>query len=190
MGFRSTDTSRYRGSLGSAKTLANTLGWFSIGLGTVEFMAPGLLARSFGTRGSRGLIAGYGVREITAGIGILNADDPTPWVWARVGGDALDLATLAGGLMRRHSRKGTLLAAMLAVGGVMALDMICAQALAAKPSYRRLRGVRRFDYSDRSGFRRPLEQVRGIAREGAVAGPAQPPEQVVPLPGQAQPASG
>ncbi|MBV8095896.1 MAG: hypothetical protein JO110_22235, partial [Acetobacteraceae bacterium] len=82
----------------SAETLARGLGWFSIALGLAEVLAPSSLARASGVRASEQLVAGYGVREIATGIGILSAKSPAPWVWGRVGGDALDLATLAGGL--------------------------------------------------------------------------------------------
>ena len=81
--------SRRRGHPDSADRRARPgLGWFSIGLGLVELAAPRFLTRRFGMEGSEGLIQAYGAREIANGIAILAADDPTPWVWARVGGDA------------------------------------------------------------------------------------------------------
>lgn len=45
--------------------------------------------------GQERLIRAYGVREIAKGVGILTSPNPTPWLWGRVAGDALDLATLA-----------------------------------------------------------------------------------------------
>ena len=33
----------------------------------------------------------YGLREIGTGIGILASKDPSPWLWGRVAGDALDV---------------------------------------------------------------------------------------------------
>ena len=35
-----------------------------------------------------------GAREIASGFGILAQNKPTPWLWSRVGGDAMDLALL------------------------------------------------------------------------------------------------
>ena len=40
----------------------------------------------------------YGAREITTGIGILSQDDPTPWLWGRVGRRRARSGTLAAGL--------------------------------------------------------------------------------------------
>jgi len=78
----------------SARSLARGLGWFSIGLGVVQLLAPRQVSRFIGMPGSEGMIRACGVREIATGIGILMADDPKPWIYGRVGGDALDLAGL------------------------------------------------------------------------------------------------
>ena len=86
--------------------MAQGLGWFSIGLGLAEVLAPRTLARSLGMDGQAGVIGAYGVREILTGIAILSQDDPTPWVWGRVAGDALDLATLAPALSERNPERG------------------------------------------------------------------------------------
>ena len=83
-----------------ALALAQGLGWFSIGLGAAELMAPHQLARFLGMEEHTQLIRAYGAREIATGIGILTQEDPTPWMWGRVGGDMLDLGTLALGLNR------------------------------------------------------------------------------------------
>src|SRR4028118_2183053 len=97
------ETGRRRGQPDSATdTLARGLGIFSIGLGIMEVAAPGALARWLGMRGQERLIQAYGLREIATGVGILASRDPTPWIWGRVGGDALDLATLAGGFHDDH----------------------------------------------------------------------------------------
>src|SRR5919112_5715207 len=89
----------------SADALARGLGWFSIGLGLAEVIAPGALARALGMRGHEGLIRAYGVREIATGIGVLASEDPTPWIWGRVAGDALDLATLATAVERKNRKQ-------------------------------------------------------------------------------------
>jgi hypothetical protein len=77
--------------------LANALGWFSIGLGAAEVLAPGAVARLIGVRereAARNVLRAYGVREIATGIGILSQQRPAAWMWGRVGGDLLDIATL------------------------------------------------------------------------------------------------
>jgi len=112
----------------NAGRLADALGWFSIGLGIAEVLAPRKVARLVGTRNHRNLMRIYGLREIAAGAGILTQSDPAPWLWSRVGGDILDLASLGAALKRSDERAKTI-AAVAAVAGVTALDILCAQKL-------------------------------------------------------------
>lgn len=51
--------------------LATGVGWFSLGLGLAEILAPQMITRAVGFEGREGLIRGYGAREIAAGMGIL-----------------------------------------------------------------------------------------------------------------------
>ncbi len=108
--------------------LARFLGWFSIGLGAAELLAPGALGRFLGTD-RRGLLRGFGLRELAAGIGILATARTTPWIFARVAGDALDLAAL-GLAIARGNRRNAILATGVVAGGT-ALDVLCAQRLAS-----------------------------------------------------------
>ena len=117
---------------GSAAALANGLGWFSIGLGAAELLAPRALGRALGMEDQAGLLRAYGVREVAVGIGILAQDDPTPWMWARVAGDALDLATLAPGLHPANRARGRVAFAMGTVAAVTVLDALCADALSSE----------------------------------------------------------
>jgi len=140
--------------------LARGLGWFSLALGAAEVLAPGSLARALGMEDKEAIIRAYGLREIATGIAILASDDPTPWVWARVAGDALDLATLSRGLDADNPRKGNVEFALTAVAGVTALDVICGRKLGD--------GGAAFvprDYFDRSGYPRPAEEMRGAASD-------------------------
>jgi hypothetical protein len=162
MAYRHDEGSRRNGASGSELALAQGLGWFSVGLGLAEVLAPQSVARFLGMDEHAGLIRFYGIREITAGVGILSQDDPTPWLWGRIAGDALDLATLAIGLNGDNPRKGNVTMALAAVAGVTALDVICAQALSAsrEPPEPPL-----WDYSDRSGLPRSPLAMRGAARD-------------------------
>ena len=117
--------------------LARGLGWFSIGLGLAEMLAPRMLTEQMGMQGKEPLLRFYGAREMAAGIGILMSDNPGPWIWGRVAGDALDLATLATGLDKQNPRKGNVAIALAAVAGVTALDCISAQALTGHEAGRR-----------------------------------------------------
>src|SRR5215216_7214197 len=79
----------------SAKKLAKGLGWFSIGLGLAELLAPRAIANISGVSNARtGLIRLYGLRELAAGVMIFSQENPAAGVWSRVAGDALDLASL------------------------------------------------------------------------------------------------
>src|SRR3546814_2461250 len=78
---------------------------------------------------SSDLLRTYGLREIGTGVGSLSLR-PAPALWTRVGGDALDLATLALGVRGNRRQRRNAVAAMAAVAGVGALDMVCATATA------------------------------------------------------------
>jgi hypothetical protein len=158
-------------------TLARGLGLFSIALGIAEVAAPRALARALGMKGQEGLIAGYGVREIATGIGILASKDPTPWIWGRVAGDGLDLATLGTALEGNNPKKGNVGIAMAAVAGVTALDVYCAQTL-SRESPHPLPPMQ--DYSDRTGYPRGIEQSHGAARDFEVPSDFRTPEALRP----------
>jgi hypothetical protein len=104
----------------NAHDMARGLGWFSIGLGLAEVLAPRALTRGLGMEGNEQIVQAYGVREIATGIGILSSNQPAPWIWGRVGGDALDLATLATGLKQDNPKKDNVELAVVAVAGVTA----------------------------------------------------------------------
>src|SRR5918911_2634191 len=114
----------------TAHRLAQGLGWFSIGLGLAELLAPEGVTRPFGMQRHTALIRAYGLREIAAGVGILTQPDPTPWVWGRVAGDALDIATMAAGLSSDNPRRGNVAVALAGLVGITALDAYSAQRLA------------------------------------------------------------
>jgi uncharacterized membrane protein len=107
------------------------LGWFSIGLGVTELLAPRAISRLVGARNHHGVIRWYGLRELSAGIGILTQPKPAGWLWARVGGDAIDMATIAQTLRSPRNEHGRAVGALAAVAGVTALDVICAQRASA-----------------------------------------------------------
>jgi len=142
--------------------LACGLGWFSIGLGLAELLAPRLVARAVGLQGHEALVRGYGARELASGVGILmstEAGTRSTWVWARVLGDVLDLSALAVAMARPKPAHAHPILAVLAVAGVTALDLACAPTLQAEEHASR----QTTDYSDRSGLRSRPEEMRGAA---------------------------
>ncbi|HEX5412618.1 MAG TPA: SRPBCC family protein [Terriglobia bacterium] len=113
----------------SASGIARGLGWFSVGLGIAELVAPRAIGRIAGARKKDSLIRSYGVREIVAGVGVLATSHSAGWLWARVAGDAVDLASLgAARAARRNAGKKNMLA-LGSVAGVTALDVWCASRL-------------------------------------------------------------
>jgi uncharacterized membrane protein len=110
--------------------LAQGLGWFSIGLGLVEVLAPGSVARIIGADEDRkGTLRAFGLREIASGVGILSQRNTHMWLWSRVAGDAMDLTFLLKEMGNESSSKGKLAVAATAVLGVTALDVLCSQRL-------------------------------------------------------------
>ncbi len=119
-----------RMDLSDPMRLTRFLGWFSLGLGAAELLMPRTIAKIAGTRKHNGLVRFYGMRELAAGVGIFTQSNPAPWLWARVAGDVVDLASLVGG-----AKKGSRLASVgsiAAVAGVTALDVLCAQKYSAR----------------------------------------------------------
>jgi hypothetical protein len=148
-------------SLGSADQLAKALGWFSLGLGLTELLAPGHITRALGMQGKEGLVRAFGAREIGHGLLTLSPDKQVG-LWSRVAGDGLDIITLMGGLRHDNPKRENVVTALALVTGITLLDVIGAQSTTVRHS--RNRGERRL-YHDRSGFPNGVQAARGAARD-------------------------
>lgn len=115
--------------------LAHGLGWFSIGLGVTQVVAPRTLARLIGLNENRTLMRLLGLREIASGVGILSRRRPVGWLWSRVGGDIMDLGVLGSALVSRNSNRRRVAAATAAVTGVTILDLRASQQLSSSPGF-------------------------------------------------------
>ena len=119
------------------ESLADFLGYFSIGLGLAEVLAPQAIARVIGIKHpeerNRTLIRLMGLRELGAGLSILSNQHPEKSLWSRVAGDALDLALLGGTFANPENDRGRTLFATLNVLAVTALDVMAARQLAQQP---------------------------------------------------------
>jgi uncharacterized membrane protein len=109
-------------------SLARFLGWFSVGLGTAQLVAPRTLCKAIGGGDPR-VMRLLGLRELAQGSGILTRPRPTGFVWSRVLGDALDLSALA--VVARHGNKRTF-AAIANVLPIAAADVFEARHLSKK----------------------------------------------------------
>ena len=108
--------------------LARFLGWASIALGTSPLVASRMVTRTIGVRGvhnSTMIIRLVGARELASAAGIFTQPQPLPWVWARVAGDAMDLALLGGALLSPNVRRNRVALAIAAVVGITILDVLC-----------------------------------------------------------------
>lgn len=112
------------------KRLARGLGWFSIGLGLAELLAPKAIASISGVSNKHtGLIRLYGLRELAAGVAIFSQKEPAAGLWSRVAGDALDLASLGVAFTSPDAKRGRVAFATANVLAVTALDLIAAKQL-------------------------------------------------------------
>jgi hypothetical protein len=110
--------------------LAKGLGWFSIGLGLTEMLAPEWLARKIGVPEDRTtLLRAMGAREAVTGVGVLMEERPTVGMWGRVAGDAVDISLLAAALKSPRRETGKVIGALGMVLGVTLLDVLCARSL-------------------------------------------------------------
>jgi len=142
--------------------VARGLGWFSIALGFAEVIAPRTALRMAGVSGEPGLVRLYGLREIVCGTGILLSSRPAPFLWGRVAGDGLDIASLAAGARKRDA--GRTVGNILTLAGITAVDVYAAAANAREGSPPSRSGNKpRRDYSTRRGFPRAPDEMRGAA---------------------------
>ena len=107
--------------------LARFLGWFSVGLGAAELLAPGAVARLIGVRQNHMLLRALGVRELASGLGIFSGARRAAWLKSRVGGDVMDLALLGLALRFASARRSRVSVAVASVAGVMLLDILASR---------------------------------------------------------------
>lgn len=106
--------------------LMRALGWASLGLGVPPVLVPREFTKAIGAGdGPRQRLAAeiVGLRELAAAAGLLWSGNPA-WLWARVGGDLMDLGLL-GRALKNHDGQGTgrTAAAFAGVIGIMGVDV-------------------------------------------------------------------
>lgn len=86
--------------------LTRALGWASAALAVPPLVRPGAFTRGLGVGDAprhRSAAVVVGVREAAAAAGLLGRPHPL-WLWARVGGDAMDLTLLTRALLHHDGR--------------------------------------------------------------------------------------
>jgi uncharacterized membrane protein len=110
-----------------AERRARGLGWFSVGLGLAQLVAPRRLSvftlGGDGRRRERTMRL-LGARELACGLGILAQPRKSGWVWMRVAGDLMDLALLGSSLTARRTDQARVMRSLASVVGVTALDAL------------------------------------------------------------------
>ncbi len=116
--------------------LAQFLGLFSLGLGISQLVAPDSVTRLIGMKPNertRSTMRALGMREITSGVGILgHPSHRADWLWSRVAGDAMDIMMLGRTMTDSRTERTRSGAALAAVLGVTALDVLSAQMVAKR----------------------------------------------------------
>jgi uncharacterized membrane protein len=153
-----------------ADKLAQGLGWFSIGLGVAQIVAPRGVSRLIGVKdadGNKGVMRAVGLREISAGIGLLTDPKPTGFAVARVAGDMMDLAMLANALTTPENDRRRTAVATAAVIGVGLLDVLASEDLATStPKVRHPdRSSQRLQIRKAVTVNRPVEEVYAFWRD-------------------------
>src|SRR4051812_29245681 len=147
-------------SLTPSDRLGKALGWFSLGLGLVELLAPHRITRALGMEGQEALVRAYGAREISSGILSLSTEKQLG-LWSRVGGDGIDIATLLTAHRDDNPKKENVTTALAMVAGITLLDIIAAQ---GTTSAHRRTSTDREVYRNRTGFPGGLAAARGAAK--------------------------
>lgn len=107
--------------------LGLALGWFSVGMGLLQVLAPRGVGRAIGVGHHPVVLRLCGLREIASGIGLLSERSPAAFAWSRVAGDALNLALLRGALESPTSSRARIAMAAAVMASVTAVDIYAGQ---------------------------------------------------------------
>lgn len=114
------------------------LGWFSVGMGLLQVLAPRGVGRVIGVGHRPVLLRLCGLRDIANGVGLLSERAPAVFAWSRVAGDALNLALLRGALQSPDSSRARIAMAATVMASVTAIDIFAGQRMTrnafARPS--------------------------------------------------------
>lgn len=83
--------------MNTTTAFARTIGWGTLGLAVVAFVAPAALSRLLGYGERPRLVLALGVRDLAIGVGLVGADDVRPWLKARFVAEVADTVMHAAG---------------------------------------------------------------------------------------------
>jgi hypothetical protein len=148
----------------NTRQMARGLGWFSIGLGLAELIAPGRIGNRLGLYGDPRRVQAFGLRELLSGAAILGSRGRAPYgLWARVAGDVMDMGLLQTAQPVGQSRRTSLNVAKAVVLGAAALDLVAARNLTRQTRTRRKRLGKRLALRT-AGVRAPASRAAASLR--------------------------
>ncbi len=112
----------------NAARFARALGWYSVALGTTEFLADERIAETLGVPDRTNFVRLCGAREFAHAALVFT--QPTVGVWSRVVGDVMDLAALGAALKPENPANARVGAALGVVVATTVVDTLCALHLA------------------------------------------------------------
>lgn len=102
--------------------LVDVIGWASVGVALVAFVAPSTLGRALGIGDRRKLARSLGARDLVVGLGMVRARNRRSWVRARLACDAGDAILLAAGGLSGHFPRAHALATAASAAALAAVD--------------------------------------------------------------------
>jgi homospermidine synthase len=109
-----------------------SLGMASIGIGLAEIFATDKVQQMMGVSGQAPVLRILGIREVMQGVDILTHRNPRNGLWARVAGDAIDLAVMNKVAPKSKNARGFFTAVAM-VAGITAMDLLFAKHVSSNP---------------------------------------------------------
>ncbi|HEX8361821.1 MAG TPA: hypothetical protein VF613_17010 [Longimicrobium sp.] len=101
--------------------VVRAIGWGSMGFTLASLVAPRTLGHAMGLGDRTGLVRALGARDLVMGAGLAGANDPTPWLRARLACELFDAALHAAGAASgtfHRKRALTIAAGAIALAGL------------------------------------------------------------------------
>jgi uncharacterized membrane protein len=114
--------------------LMRFIGWFALGRGVAQLVAPRAAAEVAGIRPDDVAVRAMGVREIVTGLGVLTSARPKDWMWARVISDWMDLAYLGNEFVADGTQRAHLAGTGALLTGLTAMEMFSGSQLSSLPA--------------------------------------------------------
>jgi len=120
-------TDRVRAAPAVTPTVSGMIGMTAITLGLAGIFFPTAVARGLGLNAPAPVVQGlFGLRELWSGYSLVGDPTRSDVLWARVAGDAFDIAALKALDRPGNARRGAARAALGFVLAVTALDVVTA----------------------------------------------------------------